>query len=238
MIILHGYYSVQGKLSTSPSGSLSPYSFLIAVCQIHVPNSELELLSRKLALVRLPNFNVNWREDNGIDPKVVADTVQFWRDVYDWRAEEAKLNKLPQFKIPIEVDDGFGTIDLHFMHSTTAAVDAVPLLFIHGWPGSFIEITKGLPLLNKAGFHVVAPSLPGYGFSSYTEKKGFDIRKHAEVFQKLMQKLGYEKYVVQGGDWGSHIARTVALMYPENVKAVHQNMVRPLQPCLSVSTPL
>ena len=194
------------------------------LCQIIVPNSELELLARKLDLVRLPSFHVSWRDDNGIDPKVVADTVQFWRDIYDWRVEEAKLNELPQFKTPIDVDDGFGTIDLHFVHSTSSAERAVPLLFIHGWPGSFMEISKGLPMLNKAGFHVVAPSLPGYGFSSYVKKNGFDIRKHAEVLQKLMQRLGYRDYVVQGGDWGSHIARTMGLMYPDSVKAVHQNM--------------
>lgn len=197
------------------------------LCQIHVPESELELLTRKLDLVRLPSFHVDWRDDNGIDPKGVAHIVRFWRHTYDWRAEEAKLNELPQFKTPIDVDDGFGTIDLHFVHSTASAANATPVLFLHGWPGSFIEISKGLHLLTEAGYHVVAPSLPGYGFSSYTEKKGFDLRKHAEVFQKLMQKLGYKNYVVQGGDWGAHIARTMGLMYPDSVKAVHQNMVRP-----------
>lgn len=140
------------------------------LCQIHVPDSELELLTRKLDLVRLPSFHVDWRDDNGIDPKGVADIVRFWRDTYDWRAEEAKLNELPQFKTPIDVDDGFGTIDLHFVHSTASAANATPVLFLHGWPGSFIEISKGLHLLTEAGYHVVAPSLPGYGFSSYTEK--------------------------------------------------------------------
>jgi pimeloyl-ACP methyl ester carboxylesterase len=98
-------------------------------------------------------------------------------------------------------------------------------LFVHGWPGSFLEITKGLALLNDAGFDVVAPSLPGYGFSSYTEKKGFDLRRHAEVLNRLMLKLGYERYVVQGGDWGSWITRTLGLLYPQHVSALHLNMV-------------
>jgi pimeloyl-ACP methyl ester carboxylesterase len=84
---------------------------------------------------------------------------------------------------------------------------------------------KALVKLNDAGFHVVAPSLPGYGFSSYTTKKGFDIRRHAEVLHKLMLKLGYEKYVVQGGDWGSWVTRTIGLMYPQHVRALHLNMV-------------
>ena len=101
----------------------------------------------------------------------------------------------------------------------------IPLLFLHGWPGSFLEIMKGLPLLNGAGFDVVAPSLPGFGFSSYPSEKGFDIRCHAEVLNKLMMKLGYEAYVVQGGDWGSWITRALGVMYPERVKALHLNMV-------------
>ncbi|KAI9842728.1 MAG: hypothetical protein M1830_007753, partial [Pleopsidium flavum] len=121
-----------------------------------------------------------WREDNGVPPELIHDTVQFWLKTYDWRAEEARLNELPRFETPFEVDDGFGTLDIHFVHSTSSVADATQLLFLHGWPGSFMEIIKGLPLLNKAGFHVVAPSLPGYGFSSYTDKAGFDIRQHAE----------------------------------------------------------
>ena len=100
---------------------------------------------------------------------------------------------------------------------------AIPILFVHGWPGSFYEVSKILPKLVDAGFDVVAPSLPGYGFSSYTDKAGFKLVQHAETLHKLMQKLGYEKYVVQGGDWGHFIARNMAILYPEHVQAVHLN---------------
>jgi pimeloyl-ACP methyl ester carboxylesterase len=104
--------------------------------------------------------------------------------------------------------------------------NAIPILFLHGWPGNWTESYKIIPKLNEAGFDVVAPSLPGFGFSSYTNKPGFKHEQHAEVMHKLMtQRLGYESYVVQGGDWGSFIARTIAIKYPEQVKACHLNMV-------------
>jgi len=121
---------------------------------------------------------------------------------------------------------------VHFVNSKATSSDAIPLLFLHGWPGSFMEVMKALPALNEAGFNVVAPSLLGYGFSTYPDEAGFNHRKHAEVLNALMLRLGYDEYVVQGGDWGSEIARTLGLLHPEHVKAVHQNMVRPHHPCL------
>lgn len=125
-----------------------------------------------------------------------------------------------------EIDvEGFGTLDMHFVHSKSSQANAAPLLFVHGWPGSFAEVEKILPKLNEAGFHVVAPSLPGYGFSTYTVKEGFKHSQHAEALHKVMLKLGYDRYFVQGGDWGSLMVRSVALRYPEHVKALHCNMV-------------
>ena len=152
------------------------------------------------------------------------DTVEFWRTKYDWRSEEARLNRLPQFMTSLDVD-GFGILDMHFVHSKSSKAEALPLLFVHGWPGSFAEVEKILPKLNDAGFHVVAPSLPGYGFSSYTSKKGFKHPQHAEALHKVMLVLGYDNYFVQGGDWGSYMVRSMALKYPEHVKALHCNMV-------------
>ena len=118
---------------------------------------------------------------------------------------------------------GFGDSKLQFIHSLSLELDAIPLLYIHGWPGSIIEITKALPILNEKGFHVIAPSLPGWLSSSTPQEKGFKVTQHAECFHKLMLKLGYSKYVLQGGDWGGEIAPTLAGMYPEHVLAMHVN---------------
>lgn len=197
---------------------------LLTHTQIHIENSKLELLRRKLELARLP-ANSGSGEENGVTADFMQETVQFWLTKYDWRAEEAKLNVMPQFTTSIDVDV-FGELDIHFVHSKTFTQDTmIPLLFLHGWPGSFLEVSKMLPLLNQAGFDVVAPSLPGYGFSSYPAKAGFKHKHHAKAFHSLMLRLGYEAYAVQGGDWGSDIARTMAVMVPTHIKALHQNMV-------------
>ena len=156
---------------------------------------------------------------------MMSETVDFWRKSYNWKAEEARLNEIPQFKTKVEVD-GFGTLDMHFAHSKSPSPNAIPLLFLHGWPGNFSEIYKSIPELNQAGFHVVSPSLPGYGFSSYPDKAGFKHPQHAEATHKVMQNLGYSQYVVQGGDWGAFIVRWLATVYPDSVNAVHMNMVR------------
>ncbi|KAI9747947.1 MAG: hypothetical protein M1835_001929 [Candelina submexicana] len=200
--------------------------------KINIPESELKLLQRKLELTRLPTnlTNSQWGEDNGVTIAKINELFDFWKTKYDWRAEESRLNTLPQFQTPVEVAN-FGTLDIHFLHSKSSSTkDVLPLLFIHGWPGNFTEIEKALPLLNEAGFDVVAPSLPGYGFSSYTEKPGFKKEQHAEVMHKVMTKLGYSSYVVQGGDWGSWITRCIAQLYPSHVKAIHLNMLEMPEP--------
>ena len=202
-----------------------PHSLILTPEQVHISDDDLDLLKQKLKLSRIPPKYVDWEDDNGITPDFVQKTIDYWLNEYDWRAEEAEINKLPQFMTQIETIEDYGTLDIHFVHSKSSKSSATPLLFIHGWPGSFIEITKGLKLLNDAGFDVVAPSLPGYGFSSYPRKKGFKIRHHAAVFQKLMLKLGYDKFVTQGGDWGSHICRAISVYHEENVLAMHLNMV-------------
>lgn len=123
------------------------------------------------------------------------------------------------------------------MHQVSPVEDAIPLLFSHGWPGSFIEIKKLLPLLKggneNPAFHVVAPSLPNFGFSSGVTKKGFTLDKYAETLHKLMIKLGYTEYVTQGGDWGWSILRAVGLLYPNHCKASHFNMIPGQQPTWS-----
>lgn len=133
---------------------------------------------------------------------------------------------MPNYEVQVDVD-GHGPVDMHFVHQKSEVPGAIPLLFIHGWPGSFLEITKLLPLLKggdgKPAFHVVAPSLPNYGFSGPALKKGFNIRCYAEACNKVMLALGYDQYVTQGGDWGFIITRALAHLYPQHVKAHHIN---------------
>lgn len=168
--------------------------------------------------------NAEWAENNKVTLPFIRETVDFWLNKYDWREEERKINEMPQFKTRIEEGE-FGTFDVHFVHARSDVEGAIPLIFIHGWPGSFIEVQKVLQPLRAAGFHVVAPSLLGYGFSSYTDKAGLNYLHQGEVFHKLMLKLGYDKYAVQGGDWGAIVGRGIALQFPDHAKILHTNLV-------------
>jgi pimeloyl-ACP methyl ester carboxylesterase len=160
--------------------------------------------------------------------------VDHWLNKYDWRPYEAQLNTLPQFTLPVQVE-GFDILTVHFVHQRSSSPDAIPLLFIHGWPGHFHEVAKILPLLTDPNmgeqpFHVIAPSIPGFAFSSNPATKGFNLGKIAETFNKLMLALGYEKYVAQGGDWGSSISRMLGVKYPQNCRAVHVNLLKGVSP--------
>ena len=165
-----------------------------------------------------------WAEQNHVTLRLIEETIVYWRDHYSWRDEEARLNSMPQWVTSINVE-GFEELNVHFVHSPSSSTNAIPLLFLHGWPGSFQEIVKALPELNAAGFHVVAPSLPGFGFSSCPKKAGFKHKQDAEVMHKLMSRLQYSDYVVQGGDWGAMIAWTIAHSYPDSAKALHVNLL-------------
>ncbi|KIM43414.1 hypothetical protein M413DRAFT_404228 [Hebeloma cylindrosporum] len=202
--------------------------------KIAVPDASLELLQKKLLLATFPDELDEAGWEYGVPLADVRRLVARWKEGYDWRKHEAELNsELPQFTRDIEVD-GFGTLNIHYVHKKSTVVGAVPLLFVHGWPGSFIEVRKILPLLVDASsehpsFHVVAFSLPGYGFSEAPKKKGFNIEQFAEVGNKLMTALGYNEYVTQGGDWGHFITQKIAQKYgPKHSKAWHSNF--PLAP--------
>ncbi|KAK4987353.1 glycosylphosphatidylinositol anchor biosynthesis [Elasticomyces elasticus] len=137
---------------------------------------------------------------------------------------------MPQFTTAVHVS-GFGELVVHFVHARSSkSTVGVPLLFLHGWPGSFVEVGKALALLNGQGFHVVAPSLPGFAFSSYPDKAGFKLAHHAQAMHGLMVKLGYERYVVQGGDWGGDIAPNIARQFPDSVMAMHVNFFNMTEP--------
>ncbi|KAF9017002.1 alpha/beta-hydrolase [Hymenopellis radicata] len=198
--------------------------------KISVSEDKIDLLRRKLDLCVFPDELEDSGTSYGAPLADIRRLVDYWKTGFDWRAQEAALNaELPQFTRDIEVA-GFETLNIHYVHQTSQAVGAIPLLFVHGWPGSFLEVRKILPLLTAVSpehpsFHVVAMSLPGFGFSQAPSKKGFRIAQYAEVGHKLMLALGYNEYVTQGGDWGSLITRMMALQYGgKHVKAWHTNM--------------
>lgn len=206
--------------------------------KIAVPESEIEALKAKLAVSTFPkevSFSSNW--DYGVPLEDVKRLAHYWRDGFDWHAQEAKLNEVPQFKTTISVD-GFEDLEVHFVHQKSKRAESVPLLFSHGWPGSFLECLKILPLLTDGdsdgpSFHVVAPSLPNFGFSQGSSKPGFGIPQYAEALHKLMLQLGYDQYVTQGGDWGYIITRLIGAKYPSHCLASHLNFIRANAPTLA-----
>jgi pimeloyl-ACP methyl ester carboxylesterase len=151
----------------------------------------------------------------------------YWADKYDWRAREARLNTFPQFKTEL---DGLG---IHFIHVKSPVADALPLVLTHGWPGSIAEFQKVIGPLSdpaahggdaKDAFHVVCPTLPGYGYSDKPRSKGWGVEKIADAWGALMQRLGYSRYVAQGGDWGAMVTTCIGAQDPDHCAAIHLNM--------------
>ncbi|KAL3423107.1 epoxide hydrolase 5 [Phlyctema vagabunda] len=211
---------------------------------IAIPDSSLDVVRQKLAAASFPDELDDAAWAYGTPLAEIKRLVEYWREQYDWRRDERRLNQLlPQFTTGIPID-GFGELDIHFVHHRSEVADAVPLLFVHGWPGTFHEVEKLIPLLNRPGagterpaFHIIAPSLPNFGFSQGVKKKGFIVPHYAETCHKLMLKLGYDEYVTQAGDWGWWITRTMGRLYPNSCKASHFNMIVPCEPSIS-NTPL
>ncbi|KAL8753344.1 MAG: hypothetical protein Q9199_005111, partial [Rusavskia elegans] len=167
--------------------------------QVSVPEKVLDHLKQRLSLTSLPDELESADWDYGAPLADVKRLLQYWQENYDWRQHEAQMNKLPQYMTQISVK-GFDDLDIHFVHQPSSTENAIPLLFVHGWPGSFLEVTKILPLLadtkdgTEPAFHIVAPSLPNFGFSEGVSKKGFSLPQYAEVCHNLMLKLGYPQY--------------------------------------------
>ncbi|KAJ6028209.1 hypothetical protein N7540_003785 [Penicillium herquei] len=198
---------------------------------ISVSDTALQELNQRLSWAKFPTQFKSTEQDSwdfGVPVTELERLVTYWKNQFDWKKTERQLNELPHYCTDIEVD-GFGILDIHFIHQVSPVKNAIPILFSHGWPGSFIEVKKLLPLLqgadDKTAFHVVAPSLPNFGFSSGVTDRGFGWAQYAETFHKLMLKLGYSQYVTQGGDLGFWITRSMALLYPEHCRASHMNMV-------------
>jgi len=194
---------------------------------IRIPDADLKDLKARLATARIaaPLQGGGWT--HGTDVAYLRQLVAYWRERFDWRAQERKLNQLEQFTTTI---DG---LKVHFVHRRSKHANAMPLLITHGWPGSIVEFTKIIgPLTDPEAygwsaadaFHVVMPSIPGFAFSEAPNEPGFDPARIAQIETKLMARLGYPRYGVQGGDWGSIISTQIALADAPHVAGLHINM--------------
>ena len=196
--------------------------------EIHVPDAVLDDLRDRLQRARLPDELDDAGWDYGTPLGYLTELVTYWRDEFDWREQEAALNAFDHFKTQI---DG---IDVHFIHQRSPDPDALPLLITHGWPGTVVEFMEIIgPLTDPAAhggraadaFHVIAPSIPGYGFSGHPRERGFGPESAAAVNAALMERLGYDRYGLQGGDWGAIISRWHAYNRAEAVVGLHLNML-------------
>ncbi len=194
--------------------------------KIQVSDEVLRDLKTRLAQTRLPNEISGSGWEYGTDLAYLKELVTYWRDRFDWRAQERKLNAFDQFVTTI---DG---VDIHFIHQRSKEPNALPLALTHGWPGSIMEFTKVIgPLTDPVryggraedAFNVVAISLPGFGFSGRPDARGYSPERMAKIIATLMARLGYQNYGAQGGDWGGIISRLVALNDPSHVVGLHLN---------------
>ncbi len=194
--------------------------------RIAVDAAALRDLKERLARTRFPDQIEGAGWDYGVELSYMKELVSYWRDKYDWRAQERKLNQLPQFTTEI---DG---LPIHFIHQRSKEKNALPLVIIHGWPGSFYEFHKIIgPLTDPVAhggkaedaFHVVCPSLPGFGFSGKPRTRGWSVSRMSDVVAQLMDRLGYTRYGAQGGDWGAGVATWLGSYDSKHVVGVHLN---------------
>lgn len=195
--------------------------------RIEIPQSDLNDLNERIAATRWPDEMPGVGCARGVPLTRMRELSEYWRTGYDWRAVEARLNGYPQYVTDI---DG---ANVHFLHVRSPEPAATPLILTHGWPGSVAEFLDLIgPLCDPVAhggdamdaFHLVVPSLPGYGFSGPTGRTGWDTRRVAAAWQELMRRLGYERYIAQGGDWGMPISLRLGLADPAHVAGVHVNM--------------
>jgi epoxide hydrolase len=199
--------------------------------RIEVAETELKDLRARLRGARWPERETVADWSQGVPLDYLRELCRYWADAYDWRATEARLNALPQFRATI---DGLG---IHFLHVRSPHAGALPLVITHGWPGSIVEFLDAIgPLTDPPAhggdasdaFHVVCPSLPGYGFSDKPAQPGWGIERIAAAWTALMSQLGYERYGAQGSDWGTSISATIAKLDPAHVAGIH--LTPPLAP--------
>ena len=202
------------------SDSITPF-------EIHASNEELDDLKRRLRSARWPDPETVDDWSQGIPLDYLKEVCSYWSEKYDWRDREARLNRHPGFRTEI---DGVG---IHFLHVRSPEEDAMPLVMTHGWPGSIVEFQKVIGPLSdpsahggdpRDAFHVVCPTLPGYGFSDKPSEPGWGVDKIGATWAILMARLGYGRYFAQGGDWGSMVTTAVGVQDPDHCMGIHLNM--------------
>ncbi|MET0628055.1 MAG: epoxide hydrolase [Acidimicrobiia bacterium] len=191
---------------------------------VELDDEQIRDLRERLARTRWPDAEVVDDWSQGLPLSYAQELCAYWRDEYDFDAARARLNRFPQFRTEI---DGLG---IHFLHVTSPHPGALPLMLTHGWPGSVVEFSKVIDALVDPpahggdaadAFHVVCPSLPGFGFSDHAEETGWGVERIAAAWSVLMARLGYERYGAQGGDWGTFVTTTIAQQDPEHVVGIH-----------------
>lgn len=199
--------------------------------QAAVSDDVLDDLCLRLRRTRWPDQieGQNWRQ--GTELGFLQRLCEYWADRFDWRAAEARLNTLPQFRTTV---DG---VDLYLVHARSQVPEAVPLLLLNGWPSSIFEYLEVIPRLTAAGFHVVAPAMPGYGFSDRPTKPGMNGSRIADLFSGLMSELGYGRFLAHGSDWGALVAGRIRHRHPNRLLGVHLSNVHANYPHPQDPTP-
>ena len=220
------------RLVAAPAGdAIRPF-------RVNIPEEQLVDLRRRIAATRWPDQETVSDGSQGVQLTKFQEVIRYWGTDYDWRKVEARLNALPMFMTEI---DG---VDIHFIHVTSRHANALPLIITHGWPGSVIEQLKVIePLTNPTAhggqaedaFHLVIPSMPGYGFSGRPKDKGWNPDRIARAWIELMKRLGYSRYVAQGGDWGSPVSSATARQAPAGLLGVHLNLPATLPPDVAMA---
>ncbi len=222
-----------GVIGLMPAMPRASESDAIRPFRISIPQEALDDLRRRIAATRWPDRETVKDRSQGIQLARFQELVLYWGTDYDWRKTESKLNALPQFMTNI---DG---LDIHFIHVRSRHPNALPLLIAHGWPGSFFELVKSIgPLTDPTAFggqaedafDVVIPSMPGYGFSARPTATGWDPDRIGRAWDVLVKRLGYKRYVAQGGDWGSPVSSAMARQAPAGLLGIHINLPATVPP--------
>ncbi|OSI67441.1 multidrug MFS transporter [Bradyrhizobium canariense] len=222
-----GMVSASAASLFSPDSAPAAESGAVRAFDIDVPKDALAKLRERVTMARWPDRETVTDPSQGVQLRTIQQVAQHWRTDYDWRKVEARLKALPQFVTEI---DG---LDIHFIHVRSKHDNALPMIVTHGWPGSIIEQMKIIdPLTNPTShgasasdaFHLVIPSLPGHGFSGKPTAPGWTPVSIARAWATLMERLGYTRYVAQGGDWGNAVSEIMALQQPTGLLGIHTNM--------------